>query len=75
MDEFEYNKHRAKIIDGRLSARHKIFSVLLPTFSAILAVSCIYGISTSRNIDFSLGRNNIQHAANGIRKHSAEIRG
>lgn len=54
MDEFEYNKHRAKIIDGRTAARHKIFSVLLPTFSAILAVSCTYGISTSRNIDFSL---------------------
>lgn len=54
MDELKYNQYMQKLMEERMESRRKISSVLLPTFSAILAVSCTYGISTSNNIDFSL---------------------
>ena len=44
-EEVEYNQKLSEIMNEKIESRGKMFTTLLMTFSAILAVNCTYGMS------------------------------
>lgn len=54
MDEIKYNEIVSKLLDEKIEAKRKVFSTLLTTFSAILAVNGTYGMGNLYKATFYL---------------------